>query len=383
MKRIAILGVLVALSWFVQPVFAASSEEALSDWTKLVEVSENEGRQLGDYRAGFIVDDFEIGLKSYEEFEKTALLKVKQILETITKKYGSTPEEIDTKMKALVPQSGNLQDPGPTFKRLKADYDVAVGVRKETAVILLQRADERLQTVNFLDESIRQDGYLEVKQLLELAVKYDPQNKDAKEKLASIDKTAASAFAALEKQRDAQVWPPRDSKKFNGPGDPNKLRAAAETFLRGDQSWSREKLIAVHIKGDWWPVEKDFMGRPTVWGLPVYVAVEDKNDKRNARVFSLSMLTQPTGKKELPFVGAAVGNYFSMRQANIKGASDGGLFSAIFWLGLVLVNIVGGLLVMAPWVTKKIPQSAAGYARIEPVRNLIGVTAIIIGSGSF
>ena len=214
---------------------------------------------------------------------------------------------------------------------MQKGYAGASALRKNMGEKLLEEAQRVLDIMPRFAEGVRAAQYDKVKATLELAAKYDPENKVVAEKLAAIDKEKAAAQEAVEKERDERQWP-GNYKAFAGPGDVDELLAAARKFLINSPEWGgNEKnpceIVAVAIKGDWWSVEKNILGETKVWGLPVYVAVAGKKgDPRNVTVLSLS-LTTTDNKKEPPFNGATVGDSFIMRRKNIPGG--GGSLSLI------------------------------------------------------
>ncbi|MHB8994803.1 MAG: hypothetical protein ACYC63_06115 [Armatimonadota bacterium] len=176
--------------------------------------------------------------------------------------------------------------------------------------------------INFFVMDIRVPKLKERKLFLQWALKFDPANKYANERLATMDQEIADLQKAIEKEIDSKSWAGHIG-SFSGPGTTSGLAQEALNFLRQSKEWGagkrKEKILAVAVRGPWQVAEKDFFGRVTSWRLPIHAAVTRPEDQaRNiARVYELSVVTVTTApgaaKKAPPFDGAWVGNSWMMR----------------------------------------------------------------------
>ncbi len=169
--------------------------------------------------------------------------------------------------------------------------------------------------IKFYVEGIRVDKMKEAKRCLEWALKFDPNNKYATDRMATIDADIAALAKAVEADIDARKW------AGNADGAPAHGQAALE-FLRNHENWGRHEngtaVLAVAVRGDWVPGERDFLGRIISWGLPIQVAVTrpDIKAQNRARVYELTLITRqgaPSPARKPPFVNYWVGESWFIR----------------------------------------------------------------------
>ena len=374
-------------------IAAPTSEEAVKDWKNINQVYDSVSGIVDNYNSSCIYNDFEKNLVAIQEIEKEKLPKVKETIDSFGKKYGTKAGTIDNNMRDLISkaraQNPKLRSSGYLYETLKKFADNVTAIRENTGKHLLKQTEGTLKNMSFFTESIRAKKFAEVKKQLELALKYDPNSKEIKEKLDGIDKEAKEAQKQIEKGRDEAKWP-EPFKNFAGPGSSKKLEALALNYLKNAKDWGgnpkkKVEILNIRIKGNWWSVEKNILGQTTQWGLPVFAAVASgKSINENATVYSISMVTSDN-KKEPPFVGVTVGDSWVMRRKNLPGGGGGcsasgcGFFGTIFWLALVFGNILAGLIAAAPSLKQKVPQLNALYEKITPVANIIGVAILAVG----
>jgi len=382
-KRILIVlcGALVTYALQAAPTGA----EALRDWKNLAALAGQVGETAKIFTITVVYEKPEERLAELESFEKKELAKITPVLDMFRKKYGSTAVEIDN---TLRPLTMGMDTPDQSAGYLYEDLDKAVkgaaALRKNMGGKLLKDAEQQMDSAKDMEESIRVGEFDQAKKVLELAARYDPANAAVKDKLANMGVLQKGMAAEIEKARDARTWP-ASGKDFAGPGSPSTLVAASRKFLTTDKHWSKGKLVAVCINGNWWSVEKNIFGVTTMWGLPVLAAFEIPNDKENVRVFGLSMLNME-GKQKPPFTAASVGDNYIMRRAKVKdggGSFIGGLIGFLWRVLLAGLNILAGLLAAAPLLTVMVPQLKAVYGRLTPFRNLVGVAALMMGLVAF
>lgn len=193
--------------------------------------------------------------------------------------------------------------------------------------------------------------------------------------MASINTSAAtSADAAL----DAGRWDPHFS-KFQGPGNPDKLAKSALTWFKGDAGWCKGKdPVAVRIKGDWRVAEKNLLGEPLTWGLPIeaaFIRHKDRDANKDAAwVYSLTIVTRDA-EKTPPWKTAWVGNNRQMRASNIKTSGGSGP-NIIFRLLLTAALLCSGTLLAGPKL--KLPETILN--KLTPFRPVVGVATLATGA---
>jgi len=106
-------------------------------------------------------------------------------------------------------------------------------------------------------------------------------------------------------------------------GSPRAMGEAAKRWLNAAEDWGRNterqtRIVGLSVVGDWFVAERNLLGQPTKWGLPVHVAVTDvETDDDVARVYELSMIT--TGpQKNGNFLGPWVGEVWEIYRNRVR-----------------------------------------------------------------
>jgi len=175
------------------------------------------------------------------------------------------------------------------------------------------------EMIAFHVEDIRVGKLKEAKTLLEWALKFDAGNEFANDRLATIDADIDALAKAIEDAIDARKW------AGNADGTPGHVQAALE-FFRNHPNWGKNEkateVLAVCVRGDWVPGERDLFGRVISWGLPVHLAITkpEYKEKNRARVYELTVITQqgaPSPAKAPPFAGYWVGDSWYIRPSEV------------------------------------------------------------------
>ncbi|MCK5852248.1 hypothetical protein KAH27_04385 [bacterium] len=390
---------------------APTEDEALKDWNSLQESYDGVKKELDgtvpDYAPNIIGNDYDKILAVLENYDKNTEPKLQKQLDDFSKKYGNNATEINNTIKSIVTidwKSGKhpTTSAGETYESLKKLMANVKQAKLNKAVDFIKESEGVERTINSFDTQATRENFAKLKEELNMALKFDPDNEQAKKMLVNADTKEKEKFAAINKKIDEAKWP-GNYKNFDG--DSKKLSAVALEYFKNDEGWgAREKnpehCIAVAIRGDWGSHKKNLLGQTIQWYLPVYLAVYSDNikDKTIARVFELSLLTkeEKNVKKEPPFTGITVGNIWKIRKKNIPGwdgdtggsgstskggaSSGSGFIGTIFWLGLALGNIVAGMLAAAPLLKQKLPQLNKIYEKITPLSNIIGIIVLAFGA---
>lgn len=396
--------IIVAVVACVSTVSAGATEqEALKDWGNLERAYKDMKKDIEpvvpSYAPNIIGSDYTKILAVLDNYEKLMKPKFQKQLDEFSQKYGKTASEINETMKTTVKDGEHPStSAGDIYERLKKFMDNVQQARINKSRTLVQDAQSIQRTIDSFESQANEKNYDKLKQTLGFAIKFNPENKTAKDMLAKVDKQRADKLAAINKRIDETKWP-GNYKNFAGPGDSEALAAVALAYLRNDEGWggnkkNTEHCLAVAIRGNWGSHKKNILGQTVQWYLPIYLAVyKDTDEESVARVFELSVLTRegPGEKKAPPFAGVTVGNIWKIRRKNVPGggggadsqtvASDGqsGFTSMVFRLALAFGNIIAGLLAAAPLIRRKVPKLNSVYEKITPLSNMIGVVVLAIG----
>jgi len=373
-----------------------TKEEAIKDWSALCRTHEAFRKKIKDvvpsYKAVIIGQDHDKILVLLADVETNDLPKIKAQLDAFSKKYGSDSSAIDRKMTDLVRDRKEQPegDAGTAFRELSRWVKNIPEARKAKAGEVFRKTKQIDDRIKLSKTHVRKGDYDELRSTLQLVLRYDPEHAEAKARLGRVDTDQKEAFAAVEKGIDEGKWPPHVP-DFAGPGTPDELAGACMDYFRKNPTKKAkpDHTVAVSIRGQWYSFKKNIVGETIQWGLPIYAACynDDEEKRDEARVFSLTMLTQEERgvKKAPPWLGVTVGDLYKMRLSKIRpggarrGRTTGGVSGRLFWLALALANLVAGLLAAAPLLKPKVPQLGVVYDKITPLRNLLGVIALAVG----
>jgi len=328
-----------------------------------------------------ITEGYQKILKDYQKLESGDLKKLNTIISGFEKKYGTNRDQIDN---AVVQALGSRprRRTSYVYEELKKGQENLAAFPAEMSDKLLGMVERDLQHMKAYNDKIKAKKFDQAKQLLEMALEFNPENKAAKEKLGQIGKLKDTELAAVEKKIDEAEWNPH-SARFNGPGDPDSLVDEVEKFLEiNDKGERKDTILAVRISGDWRVADKSVIGTPLTYGLPVHVAYRPVKDPKTATVQSLTMVTREN-KKAPPFKTYWVGDSWRVRANKIQPSSGGSGPNILFRLLLVAVLFLSGLLAIIPFIKKKAPGMADIVRPLEPLKSIIGVITLAVGAVLF
>jgi len=383
---------IIAVSTFAAP----TEEEAINDWKALAKAKETLNAKIGkvvpDYAPNIIETDNTKALSALNDVEKNDIPQIQKLLEKCRTEYGKTPELMNKTVNSVVKIDWNSgRHPRENFQDLYSILDKWISnialAKKKKSEDLVNKAERVQDRMNSFATQQTQENFDQLQSLLENALKFDPDNKAAEKMQETSAEKFKAAKAAINKKIDDAKWPGH-YKNFAGPGSANSLAKSAMEWLQNDEKsrkGCKDRTFAVAVKGDWVVAKKNILGEPIQWGLPIYAACYNPEEKKDGvcRVFSLTILTtEGRGvKKSPPWTAVWVGNIFKMKINNVDGApgTGTGFFGGIFWLGLAFGNIIAGLLAAAPLLKSKAPQLKTAYEKITPFANIIGVIILAIG----
>lgn len=257
-----------------------------------------------------------------EGFEKSELSGIKEKMQAFAQKYGSTGEEIDKKAQS----SGYSGQQRASFSYTELAKGIE-NVRKTRVVMaenLVDKVNERLAGIGKAHDFSVADQLAEVKTWLKMAVRYQSDSPKVLQAQADIDQQIARAMQDLNARIDKRTWPGQAADAPSNAGD---LRSAALDWFKNSPDWGKREKdprrpLAVIVTGPWSIQQRNVLGEPVMYGLPVLLAVEVDGDKelKVARVFVLTMRTAEKAgvKMEPPFDHVTVGDSYFIRASEVK-----------------------------------------------------------------
>jgi hypothetical protein len=308
--------------------------------------------------------------------------KADAMLKSFGDRYGADRDAVAASVRKImgtqrldVPHS-----PGALFDSLGRDLKEIERYRADAGKQMVEVAKRNAAT-KAVDADRREKSFGIARRCLEVALKLNPDNREAQELRDSLGAGAAAAEEKAEAVIDAGTWEPHSS-RFQGPGDADELAEAARKWLAGDGGWTKDKdLLAVRVDGDWLVAKKNILGEPTNWGLPVEAAfVRHKDRDRDvAWVYRLTMVTREA-EKAPPWEGARVGSNRRMRASKIEAPDAAGKApGTVPRLLLFAALLCSGLLLAGPFLTTKVGALGPVVGALRPIRPMIGVAALVIG----
>ena len=256
-------------------------------------------------------------LAKLDEFDAGLRKEVEAKLAEIEATYGSDGNEIDSKLRA----AGYRDTAGRTYDGLKQMLADADAFRRAAAEKLAGMALREAQSIR---DGAHDFSFPEnvARAQAKAALARDYADGDAKVEgmLATLQQDLDAAVAERWRRVDERTWPGHDR---SAPTDKDDFAEAAQAWIANEPEWGKRSKnphmpVKIAITGDWVVTKRDLTGRPTQYGLPVLVAVEQPNEKSDnlARVYELTMLAAERADPPLspPFVGAWVGDSWYLRR---------------------------------------------------------------------
>lgn len=200
------------------------------------------------------------------------------------------------------------------YSQLEQQLERVAQFKRDAAAGAVSMARQTMQALDerFLMAEIRVEKARALKSEFQLARRFDPNNEELNEMLASIDVYIDEVAEGVMAEIDAGRWP-------EAYGQTQHTQAVL-SFFRGHPEWGGKEgveVLAAAAQGDWVITEKDLLGRPIQWGLPVAVAATkpEWRELDAARVFTLTALARQgsPAPQAPPFTGYWVGESYLMR----------------------------------------------------------------------
>jgi hypothetical protein len=259
---------------------------------------------IGNLRYAYMAEDIQKAFVLLEAYgnEKKALEK---ILADYEAKYGTTRDDIEK-------ATGGMANVYP-WQNMKENMGIMDEVPVQLAAKIKETIESELGSIEKRHDFYRLSAHNKLQKLAGYQKKYAP-NAPAVENLEQL---LAQDVKKFEERIDQRIWPACKGKSADRKGA---LKYFQETW--GKDEKQKYTVLSTVITGDWSVQKKDITGKPTMYGLPVLLAVQTPEDKTRglARVFILTVRTLESGnpKMEPPFTSDTVGDSYFIRTKNVK-----------------------------------------------------------------
>lgn len=254
-------------------------------------------------------------LSKIEAFEKDEKEEAQRLLDEFRAKYGTTEEEIRaaTSDMAAVRAARNMAE----------GIENVAKTRRAMADDMATKITQRLAGLERAHDFSRRERHDELREWLVVAQAYDPDAQGVKELTESLEQQLAQDAEKMQKKIASRTWPEHAA---NAPENAGELSQNAYEWFVNDPGWGRNPthqytVLAVAITGPWSIQARNLLGEPTMYGLPVRLAVQRPDDKAQglARVFILTLRTREERGVEMapPFSSVTVGDSYLMPATHV------------------------------------------------------------------
>lgn len=314
----------------VPAVNNAEKERALSDWKTIVEAAEALKKKSAKYFTGQTAISYDESMtddviKTAGDILKNDKPKLAALMKEMVKKYGEG-DEMDKKIVALTPKdpSKGMYDeankrpdemPARAFQIVNDIVSKVENNMKAEAKQILSQTMMNLTNMSFYQDDKRKQVFDKAEAELRRALKFNPQDEEVQQALASLKQQRAKSDADVQKALESARFPAAAA--FSGPGNVDALKEEIRKYYI--KVYPKEEPLAITISGNWFATKHDILMRPIQWGLPVHVAAR-QNEKDVCRVFKMTVLTEIRGDvpKAPPFGDHWTGDSYRMLIKNLK-----------------------------------------------------------------
>ena len=185
---------------------------------------------------------------------------------------------------------------------------------------ILEQNGTNEQRIRDLHELYRTRAIVEARGLLDVCPRLDPTNAEIERRTAELRPRVADVLARFREEEIAAI---RD-REWQPSSGPAAQAGPALEFLRADPrlggSTTRPtQVLAVSVRGDFAVAERNLLGMPTSYGLPVHVAIVSPDTVEGvAQVLELTLITREA-RPSPPYDGFWVGNTWLMLREKVPG----------------------------------------------------------------
>jgi hypothetical protein len=404
MKYLGAISTAIIVFAMASVAFAISEQEALKDWNALessIEMLKNKMDGIvAEYAPNVISSDNKAVLSALAEYDRNIKPVLKAQLEKFFGKYGDV-DVMDGRLRETIDmdQQRGKYPTSPAsqlYSYLKRSMGNIEEARVNRSAELVREAEQTRAHMETFSRQVTDENFDKIKESLNMAVKFYPDNNMAKDWLKNADTERKDAMDAVKKQIDEAKWQGHYA-NFAGPGKPDALSKSAMQWMQNDEKSAgrKDSTFAVAVRGDWVSAKKNLLGQTVQWGLPIWAALYTDQEKTEGvcRVFAMTILTREGGpdvKKEPPWTYTWVGDNYTMRLKNIKGSDKTaavgsraarkgrGFLGTVLWLLLAFGNITAGFIAAASLIQQRVPVLKPLYDKIMPLRTTVGIIVLMI-----
>ncbi len=164
-------------------IAAPTEKQALLDWKALEKANKTLNSKIGlvvpGYSADIIESDNDKALAAIADFEKNDLPGIQKLLKRCNTEYGKSPEKINKKIEEIVEiEYGVYKHPDIQFGQLYNTVNVWINniaqAKKDKADALINEANAIQIKMDSYASQQTQENQDKIKELLQLAYKFDP-----------------------------------------------------------------------------------------------------------------------------------------------------------------------------------------------------------------
>ncbi|MBN2134491.1 MAG: hypothetical protein JW737_02050 [Acidobacteria bacterium] len=255
-----------------------------------------------------------------EHFEQNEAPGVRAKIDAFAAKYGQTEEEIVRKTDSLGYTNNYGYNGAYGWKSLKEGLEKVAQARQALAGELLNKLNAQVANWPSMHDFARRENHNTTREFMEMAKKLAPDNTNVTNASAELEQKIADDLKALFQKIDQKEWPGNSS---------GKEAKEAMKWFEESEDWGKRPAgketrtpLGVAIHGEWSVQARDITGTPTMYGLPVFIAVQVDTEKSEnlTRVYDVTMRNLESGnaKPEPPFHSITVGNSWYIRPNKIK-----------------------------------------------------------------
>jgi hypothetical protein len=249
------------------------------------------------------LDRIEEGFGRYAAYQRRRA-ELEQLIAAFEDAYGDTAEAIES-------ATGEMAA-ARVWRELRQEMAAVEEVPVQLAATLKDQLADELASLPKRHDFFRLERHALITRIGELLRAYT--------EAGPPDDLAAALAAdrrAFDEQIDAREWP---ASKGSGADLKGALAYLRETW--GKDPKQRYTVLGASITGDWSVQKRDIAGRPTMYGLPIVVALQKPEDAPHglARTFRLTLRTTESANPEMapPFTSDTVGDSAFIRAKRVR-----------------------------------------------------------------
>lgn len=229
----------------------------------------------------------------------------------LAERFGDTHAEVSNAFNRLKTDTDGVSrsDVSLAYRGILDGMARVAQFRKDVALSALMDVQNMIIVVQdkFRAPEQRVKDARRIKEVMQAAYWFDPHNPDVNMILGNIDAFIDETAEGVQEEIASGTLP-------TASGPTHHTRAALE-FFQNDERWGGREgsdVLRVWVGGPWVVTEKDLLGRPIQWGLPIYVAESRPHlhDMNAIRIFEVTALARQgtPAPQSPPFIGFWVGD---------------------------------------------------------------------------